>query len=277
LLAQGGAGALQSVPMLAVDAVRFGYGDTPVLAAVDLRVEAAAIVCIVGANGAGKSTLVRIIAGLLSPGAGSVRVFGQDPARAPRHSLARRLAYVPQEYRLSVPFTVREVVLMGRYPHRRGNLLGLESTDDVARAEEAMARCDVGHLAARRFDALSGGERRRALLAQAFCQQTDLVLLDEPTASLDPAHAIAVFESLRDETAARGATAVVVTHDLNLAGRFADRLVVLDRGRIVADGAPRQVLTAAATARAFAVDFHVGTLPETDAPFAVPHNRSEPR
>jgi len=255
--------------MLRVDGVAFGYGDTLVLDGVDIRIDAAEIVCILGPNGVGKSTLLRLAAGLLVPHAGTVRCFDRDPATGRRAELARRMSYLPQDYRLTFPFTVRDVVLMGRYPHG-GGMLALESEDDLARADDAMRRCDVAELGARRFDEISGGEQRRALLAQAFCQQTELILLDEPTASLDPAHAIAVFEALRTETVARSASAVVVTHDLNLAARFADRLIVLSGSAVVADGTPTEVLRAPATAAAFECALHVGTLPDSDTPFVVP-------
>jgi iron complex transport system ATP-binding protein len=256
--------------MIELDGVGFAYGAQAVLRDVDLAVVAGEVVCVVGANGAGKSTLLRVIAGLLRPTAGRARCFGGDPAAAPRHELARRLSFLPQEYRVAFPFTVAEVVLMGRYPHRSGPPFGLDSAEDWAHARAAMERCDVATLADRRFDELSGGERRRALLAQAFCQGSELVLLDEPTASLDPAHAIAVFGALEAETRARAAAAVIVTHDLNLAARFAPRVVLLDGGRIAADGAPRAVLASPAAAAAFEVALHVGSLPGTDTPFVVP-------
>jgi iron complex transport system ATP-binding protein len=248
----------------------FAFGPRAVLRGVDLAVPAGQLVFVVGPNGAGKTTLLRLLAGLLAPTAGSVRCLGVDPARQPRRALARRLAYLPQEYQLSFPFTVDEVVLMGRYPHRAPGLFGLEDEADLALARAAMARCDVGDLAERRFDELSGGEKRRALLAQSFCQRAELILLDEPTASLDPAHALALFGALRAEQGERGTTAVVVSHDLNLAARFADRLLVLAGGRAVADGPPGEVLRDPATARAFQVALHVGTTPDGEVPFAVP-------
>ena len=256
--------------MLELSAVGFAYGEDPVVAAIDLVVSAGEIVCVVGANGAGKSTLLKLIAGLISPSSGRVACFGLDPARTARRELARRLCYLPQNYTLAFPFCVREVVLMGRYAHHPRGLLALESAADLAAAEQAMARCDVSELAGRRFDTISGGEQRRVLLAQAFCQNTELILLDEPTASLDPAHAIAVFTALRAETAERGASAVAVTHDLNLAARFADRVVVIAAGRKVKEGPPAAVLASAETTRAFGVAMHTGTLPDSDLPFVVP-------
>jgi len=246
--------------MLDLASVRFAYRERTVLAGVSLAVERGEIVAIVGPNGAGKTTLLRLAAGFLRPAAGRVLVGDADPRATPRRLLARRLAFLPQEYHIVFPFTVGEVVLMGRYPHQ--GAWTLESAGDAALAEAAMRRCDVAGLAARRFDELSGGERRRALLAQAFCQAAELILLDEPTAALDPAHALAVFHILEEERATRGAAALLVTHDLGLAGRFADRLVVLDGGRVVASGPPAQVLADPATARAFGVTLHVGALPD---------------
>ena len=253
--------------MLATHDAAFAYGDHRVVDGVSLTAAAGEIICIVGPNGAGKSTFLRLCAGLLPLAAGTVRVRGDDPYRAPRRALARVLAYLPQEYVLEFPFTVGEVVLMGRYPHLPP--LALEGEADRKLAEAAMRRCDVLHLADRRFDALSGGERRRALLAQAFCQAAELILLDEPTASLDPSHALALFHILEEETRRRGPQAVAVTHDLNLAARFADRVLLLDRGRATATGPAREVLAGEAAARAFGVTLRVGALP-SGTPFVVP-------
>ena len=251
--------------MLVLEGVSFSFGARRVLDGVSLTVRSGELVCVVGPNGAGKTTLLRV-AGGLERGAGRVVLADLDPRARPRRELARHLAYLAQEYTVVFPFTVAEVVLMGRYPHRSG--LALESEADLEAARAAMERCDVLALADRRFDELSGGERRRALLAQAFCQAARLVLLDEPTASLDPLHALAVFRILREERA-NGQAALVVTHDLNLAARFADRVVVLDDGKVVAAGPPLEVLAAPETTRAFGVPLHVGHLPD-GAAFVVP-------
>jgi iron complex transport system ATP-binding protein len=252
--------------MIEVRQVGFSFGGPRVVDGIDLTIAAGQLTCLVGPNGAGKTTLLRLIGGLLAPSSGQVRVFGLDPAREPRRRLARRLSYLPQTYRLVFPYRVSEVVLMGRYAHAP---LGLEREEDLEAARAAMQRCDVLALADRRFDELSGGEQRRVLLAQAFCQGAELILLDEPTASLDPAHALAVFSALAAERERRGATALVVTHDLNLAARAADRVLLLDRGAIAADGPPVEVLRSPAAQAAFAVPLHVGTLPD-GKPFAVP-------
>jgi iron complex transport system ATP-binding protein len=259
-------------PVIELDQVGFRYGPSgpAVLDAVDLAIGGGTLVCLVGPNGAGKTTLLRLCGGLAAPTSGAVRVLGVDPAREPRRRMARRLSYTPQGYRLAFPYRVSEVVLMGRYAHGSGSPFALEGADDLAAAAAAMERCDVAGLAARRFDELSGGEQRRVLLAQAFCQGAELLLLDEPTASLDPAHSLALFSALAAERDRRGATALVVTHDLNLAARMADRLVLIAGGRIAADGAPVDVLRSPATAAAFEVAMHVGSLPGSGAPFAVP-------
>ena len=245
----------------------FDYGARAVVRGVSLEVARGELVAVVGPNGAGKTTLMRLVAGLLAPGRGSVRVAEIDPWTAPRRAVARTLAYVPQVYEMQFPFTVAEVVLMGRYPQRAG--IGLETEDDVAVARAAMDRCDVRALEDRRFDALSGGEQRRALLAQAFCQGADVIVLDEPTAALDPAHARAVMSALRAECTDQRAAALVVTHDLNLTVRWADRAVLMFGGEVVADGAPLDVFASAAAAAAFGVTLHVGTLPD-GAGYVVP-------
>ncbi|HEX4419881.1 MAG TPA: ABC transporter ATP-binding protein [Kofleriaceae bacterium] len=241
-------------------------GTRDVVHEVTAEVAERELVVIVGPNGAGKTTLLRAIAGLIAPRTGSIRVLGHDPLRAPRRVIARQLAYLPQHYELAFPFAVEEVVLLGRYAQQRG--LGLASAADLAAARDAMAACDVTHLATRRFDALSGGEARRVILAQALCQGARGLLLDEPTAGLDPAHARAMFALVRAQCDA-GATAIIVTHDLDLALRHGGAMWLIAGGRIAARGAPADVLATAAARAAFELELHVGTLP-SGARFAVP-------
>ncbi len=241
-------------------------GGRDVLAGVTAQVAAGDFVVIVGPNGAGKTTLLRALAGLLAPRLGSVRCFGRDPARAARRMIARELAYLPQQYDLAFPFVVEEVVLFGRYASQSG--LGMASDADLAAAREAMAKCDVLALAERRFDELSGGEARRVLVAQALCQGAKALLLDEPTAGLDPSHARGVFEVLRAHADAGGA-AIVVTHDLDLGLRFGGAMWLVANGGIAARGTPADVLVAPETKQAFGVAIHVGALPGGEK-FAVP-------
>ncbi len=241
-------------------------GGRPVLRGVSGAVAPGELVVIVGPNGAGKSTLVRTLAGLVAPSRGTVRAFGHDPARAERRAIAKDLAYLPQQYELAFPFIVEEVVLLGRYARQKG--LGLATDDDLAAARAAMTACDVGELAERRFDELSGGEARRVILAQALCQGARCLLLDEPTTGLDPAHARRVFELLRAQCDA-GSAAVVVTHDLDLALRHGGTMWLVAGGTLAARGSPAEVLASAPTRAAFSLDIHVGALPD-GTPFAVP-------
>jgi iron complex transport system ATP-binding protein len=251
---------------LALQDVSVGLGGRDVVANASVEAGEGELIVIVGPNGAGKTTLLRAIAGLVPVRTGSVTVMGHDPARARRAELAKDLAYLPQQYELAFPFGVEDVVLLGRYARQRG--LGLASEDDLAAARDAMAACDVLDLAQRRFDELSGGEARRVIIAQALCQGAKCLLLDEPTAGLDPAHARAVFQMLRTQCDA-GATAIVVTHDLDLALRYGHTRWLLASGRIASRGAPADVLGATATKEAFGVAIHVGELP-SGAKFAVP-------
>ena len=249
-----------------LEAVAVALGGRDVVRDVTAEVAPGELVVIVGPNGAGKTTLLRAIAGLIEPRTGAIRVRGHDPLRAPRRVIARELAYLPQHYELAFPFAVEEIVLLGRYSRQRG--IGLPDDDDLAAARAAMAACDVAELATRRFDELSGGEARRVIVAQALCQGARCLLLDEPTAGLDPAHARAIFAMLRAQCDA-GAAAIAVTHDLDLALRHGGAMWLLSEGRLAARGAPAEVLAAADTRAAFGLPIHVGTLP-SGARFAVP-------
>ena len=245
--------------MIELASVSCAYDRAPVVDDVSVTIAAGELVAVVGPNGAGKTSLLRAAAGLMRPRAGTVRVDGRDPFTTPRRALARTLAYLPQRYELAFPFTALEVALMGRYAHQRGP--GLDRTADLDAAMAALARVDAAALAERRFDTLSGGERRRVLLAQALCQGARAILLDEPTAALDPAHAIAVMNALGVERDGGGAI-VVVTHDLDLAARHADRVLVLSGGRTLALGAPLDVFARADVAAGFGATLHVGALPD---------------
>jgi iron complex transport system ATP-binding protein len=246
--------------------VTIALGDRDVVRGVSAQAGESDLVVIVGPNGAGKTTLLRAIAGLVPPRAGAIRVRGHDPLRAPRRTIARELAYLPQHYELAFPFAVEEVVLLGRYASQRG--LGIASEADLAAARAAMIACDVADLASRRFDELSGGEARRVIVAQALCQGARCLLLDEPTAGLDPSHARDVFAMLRAQCDG-GAAAIVVTHDLDLALRHGGTMWLVADGRLAARGAPAQVLASAETRAAFGLEIHVGALPSGTA-FAVP-------
>jgi iron complex transport system ATP-binding protein len=196
---------------------------------------------VLGPNGSGKTTLLRLLGGLLPAASGRITIDGRDVLHMTRRDLARRIAVVPQETRLSFGYSVLEVVLMGRYPH-----LGpfeLESPDDVAIARDALAATGTLALADRPFLTLSGGEKQRAIIAGALAQAADVMLLDEPTAALDPGYQIEIAALLRRLNAERGVTIVVATHDLNLAAGLCQHLLLLREGRVLAAGPTDQVLT----------------------------------
>jgi iron complex transport system ATP-binding protein len=207
---------------------------------VDLAVAAGSLYGIIGPNGCGKTTLLRALLGALEPDAGEVVYDGRPVRDWPRRELARRVGVVPQVEELVFPLTVRELVAMGRYPHL-GAWQG-EGPGDRAAVERALETCDVAGMADRPVATLSGGERQRARLARALAQEPGTLVLDEPTASLDISHEMGIFELLRS-LADHGVTVLIVTHNLNVAARYADRLLLLDRGRPAAEGEPAQVFT----------------------------------
>jgi iron complex transport system ATP-binding protein len=254
-------------PIVEVVQARATYGKRVAVDGVSFTAREGEFVGLLGPNGAGKSTLIRLVAGLLAPAAGTVRLAGFDPHAAPRRQVARLCALVPQEPRLDWPFTVRDVVMMGRTAHQ--GLLAVSSREDLGAVEGALTACDLRHLAGRRVDALSGGERRRVFFARALAQEPRVLLLDEPTAFLDLAHQVAAMEMAR--LAARGGLCVVaVLHDLNLAAQACDRLVVLSRGRVVAEGPPAEVLTAERVREVWGVAVWRGENAVTGAPVVLP-------
>ena len=248
--------------LLELEAVRFGYGSRTVLSSVSLRLAAGEAVAILGENGAGKSTLLKLCAGLIGASSGRVLVEGQSIAGLPRALLAKKLAYLPQECTHVFPFSALEVVLMGRYARAQGSF---EGSEDLRIAESAMAATNVLALRDRSFNHLSGGERRRVLLSQALAQDTPLILLDEPTAGLDPAHALALGRAL-DTVCERGKALLFATHDLNLAARFAPRAVLIHEGAVRLAGATAEVLAQAGPL--LGVELHIGKLP-SGVPFVI--------
>ncbi|MBM3224727.1 MAG: ABC transporter ATP-binding protein [Candidatus Tectomicrobia bacterium] len=199
------------------------------------------ITAFLGPNGSGKTTLLRLLAGLLPPSTGYVTLHDRDLRTLSRRDLAQRLAFVPQDTHINVAFTVREMVEMGRHPHLR-RLTRLRPADHAA-VDAALRRADIWHLAARPVVELSGGERQRVLIARSLATQADVLLLDEPTASLDIAHALDVLD-LCHELAGEGKTIGLALHDINAAARYATQLVLLRAGRLITQGRPETVLHA---------------------------------
>ena len=226
---------------IAIKQVSYAYGNTPVLNSVLFSVMQGECFIIIGPNGSGKTTLMKIAAGLLKPESGQVDIMGRPLRQYSRRALARRIAFVPQQVPSDFPFDVADVVLLGRSPHL--GTFGLESKADRARAREAMSFTEVAHLANRRIDQLSGGERQRVFIARAICQEPEIILLDEPTASLDIAHQLRVMDLMERMKREKQITVVMVSHDINLAAMYADSLLLLHKGRLVQCGSPADVLT----------------------------------
>ena len=226
------------------------YGARQVLHDISLQFEAGAVTGIVGPNGAGKTTLLRAALGLLPLACGTVRVLNKPLAMWPRGALARAVAYLPQGGEAKWPMLVEEVVMLGRLPHRAR--FASPSAADRGAVREALERCDATQFARRRMDELSAGERARVLFARALAIGAPILLADEPAAFLDPAHQLRLMELLREE-ARRGGAVAVTLHDLPLAARHCDELVVLHQGRMAAEGAPGEALSDKALAEVFGV------------------------
>lgn len=246
-----------SPPPLALraDALSVRLGSRAVLRDVTLRAEPGAVTILLGPNGSGKTTLLRALAGLV-PYGGSIYLGDAELGAWRRTALAQARAYVEQSATLAFGFTALDVALLGRLPHRSG--LATPTPDDDAKAHAALEAVGMVWAADRSVSALSGGEQRRVALARALVQEARVLLLDEPTAHLDVRHALTFLDVMRAQ-AASGCTVVAALHDLGWAGRYADHLVLLDTGRVVASGAPAEVLTPARIAEVYGVRAEVET------------------
>jgi iron complex transport system ATP-binding protein len=247
--------------------VSFGYRSARLFESLDLDVATGAMTAVLGPNGAGKTTLVRLGSGSVQPGAGTVHLFEKDLSSLESRARARLVAVVPQENEHAFDFTVRELVLFGRAPHL--GLFGIETSRDREIADEAMRSTEVAGLAGRSFGELSGGERRRVVLARALAQEPRLLVLDEPSAFLDLKHRLSSYALLERLCRDRGLTVLVVSHDLNLAARHCDRLVLLRAGTIAADGAPAEVLRPDVLRDVYEVEVEVRSDPVSGRPFVV--------
>jgi cobalamin transport system ATP-binding protein len=257
-------------PAVVVEAVTFGYGAEPVVRDVSFAIARGEFVGIIGPNGSGKSTLLKLMTGYLRPWQGRIAVEGGAIERLSRAALGQLIAVVPQDTTVMLPFTVMEMVLLGRTPHGPG--FGFEDANDLAAARRAMERTDTLGLAARRVTELSGGERQRVVLARALAQEPRILLLDEPAAFLDIRHEVEMYDLLRDLQRA-GMTVVSVLHDLNIAALYCDRLVLLADGRVARAGTPAEVITYPMLTEVYGTEVYVALNDVTGALNVLPLSR----
>lgn len=261
----------RDAPRLAARGITVGYGGRTVIDALDVAIPPGVITTIIGPNGCGKSTLLRTLTRLLKPVGGAVVLDGEDIAALRTRDVAKKLGLLPQAPVAPEGLTVADLVARGRHPHQ--SWLRQWSSDDADVVAAALAMTGVSELAGRPVDSLSGGQRQRVWISMTLAQGTDLLLLDEPTTYLDLAHAIDVLD-LVDDLHESGRTVVMVLHDLNLATRYSDNLVVMREGAILAQGHPRDVITAELLYEAFGLRAMVIDDPVGDRPLIVPIGRT---
>jgi iron complex transport system ATP-binding protein len=277
---------MPALPVYEVRSLFFRYGgpweaSTWVLRDVNLHVNPGEILGIVGPNGSGKTSLLKLLAKILRPQKGEITLFGQSLDATAQIEVARQVAFVPQDNQPAFSFSVAETVLMGRFPHRHSSRwdygFGWESREDSAVAQQAMTTMDVVHLAERSIMDLSGGERQRTVIARALTQTPKVLLLDEPTAFLDLQHQLDICSVLRSLRENHGLTIVMVSHDLNLASQYCDRIVMLKEGEISAVGSPQEVMRQEVLQNVYGCSVLVDSHPESGLPrITLPRERSHP-
>ena len=247
--------------------VRYARGRTDALAGVSFEAPRRAMTAVVGPNGSGKTTLIRALLGRVTAASGRVRIDGEDLAALSRRAFAQRVAVVPQREESSFPVPVRDYIALARYPHR--GAWGGPTLADAQALDRAVRLADIGDFLDRSTEQLSGGEWQRVRLARALAQGGDALVLDEPTTFLDTAHEMAIFELL-DAIARAGSAVLLVSHQVNLVARFADRMILLHRGRVAATGSPAEVMRAQTLEQVYEWPLIVSHDPATGTPALVP-------
>jgi len=249
---------------LKIKDIEFGYGSTPVLENVCLEVAPSEVVSICGPNGAGKTTLLRCINRILRPTKGSILLDGHEVKNMRMSEIARHIGYVPQSTANVFPVTVFDMVLMGRRPH-----LGWRSSEaDIEKVVEILKMMKIENLAMRDFSGLSGGQQQKVIIARALAQEPNILLLDEPTSNLDIKHQLEVMEIIKNLSIEKGISVITAVHDLNLASRYADKIILMKGGRIVCAGSPASVLTPENILAVYGVEAVVKS--ELEKPYIVP-------
>jgi len=255
--------------MLEIRNLNFSYGNSPVLKEISFSAKEGEFITIIGPNGAGKSTLLKIIDGILNARESDILLEHKSIGDYARKELARKIAYLPQDNKFTFSYIVREVVMMGRFPYLSGGLT--YAAEDIHVVKEMMTLMEIDQFADRHFNELSGGEKQRVLIASALAQQPRIILLDEPTSALDLHHQIAIYQILKRLQKEQNLTIIVVTHDINLAGQYCERITLMGNGMIIRDDTPKKVLKFDLLQETFGVKVYIDINPLTDTLYILPY------
>ncbi len=255
--------------MIKINNLNFAYRDTPVLKDINLSISKGEFVGIIGPNGVGKSTLLKLITGIINCPVNSLFYNNKSIEKYSRKDAAKFIAYVPQETEFSFSFSAKEIVKMGRFPYSEGIRFYSETGEKIVL--EAMEKLEVSQFADRNFNELSGGEKQRVVIASALAQEPSIILLDEPTSALDLHHQIAIYNILKSLQTEKQLTSIVVTHDINLASQFCERIILLNNGEIIKDGKPEDVLKFKLLEETFGVKVYIDINPMTNSVYILPY------
>lgn len=239
---------------ISIDELEFAYSEVKILNGIDLKIESGECVSLLGPNGTGKSTLVKCILGLLNPDQGIIRVDNKNIKKISRKDLAQRISYVPQKTDSFFSLKVFDMVLLGRKPYVKWR----NTSRDRNIALEAMKMLNIDHLAMKNFSELSGGQQQKVVIARAIAQEPNILVMDEATSNLDIRHQLEVMEIVKELSIKRGITSIMIVHDLNVAARYSDKIVIMNKGKIVASGAPNDVLVKDNIASTYGVEVNIG-------------------
>ena len=255
--------------MLRINQLNFAYRENNVLTNIDLLVGEAEFVGIIGPNGAGKSTLLKLILGFLNPKTENIFLNDKLISDFQKKEIGKLIAYVPQETEFNFSYTALDIVRMGRYPYSKG--IAYLSNDDEKIVIQSIQQMEIEDFANRNFHELSGGEKQRVVLASALAQQPKILLLDEPTSALDLHHQMDIYKILKTLQMQNDLTAIVVTHDINLASQFCERIILMNKGEIVKDGKPDEVLQFKLIQEIFGVNVYIDINPMTKSLYILPY------
>ena len=255
--------------MLEIKNLNFSYGNNSVLKEITFTAMAGEFITIIGPNGAGKSTLIKMIDGILHAGQSEILLEGVPISNFSRKELAQKIAYLPQDSKFAFDYTIREVVMMGRFPYLKG--VHTYTAGDLHIVKEMMILMEIEQFSDRSFNELSGGEKQRVLIASALAQQPNIILLDEPTSALDLHHQIAIYHILKKLQREQNLTIIFVTHDINLAAQYCERMTLMGNGMIIRDDTPENVLQFNLLQEIFGVKVYIDINPLTNSLYILPY------